>query len=58
MKLPDATWTGSDQKASTRPQHVPTLLIVDDDPVIRSLMRDALEDNGFIVVEAENGIEA
>jgi signal transduction histidine kinase/HPt (histidine-containing phosphotransfer) domain-containing protein len=36
----------------------PTLLIVDDDPVVRSLMRDALEDDGFTVIEAENGIEA
>jgi len=36
----------------------PTLLIVDDDPVVRSLMRDALEDAGFTVIEAENGVEA
>src|SRR4051794_23054302 len=33
------------------------ILIVDDDPVGRSLMRDTLEDEGFLVVEAENGIE-
>ena len=34
------------------------LLIVDDDPVIRSVMRDALEDDGFTVIEAEDGVEA
>jgi signal transduction histidine kinase len=35
-----------------------TILIVDDDPVVRSLMRDALEDNGFDVIEADDGIAA
>jgi diguanylate cyclase (GGDEF)-like protein len=34
------------------------ILIVDDDPVVRSLMRDALEDEGFAVDEAEDGVEA
>jgi signal transduction histidine kinase len=34
------------------------VLIVDDDPIVRSLMHDALEDEGFAVVEAEDGIEA
>ena len=34
------------------------ILIVDDDPIVRSLMRDALEDEGFTVVEAEDGAEA
>jgi signal transduction histidine kinase len=34
------------------------ILIVDDDPIVRSLMRDALEDEGFAVVEAEDGVEA
>jgi response regulator RpfG family c-di-GMP phosphodiesterase len=37
---------------------VPTMLIVDDDPVVRSLMRDALEDEGFDVIEAQDGVEA
>jgi diguanylate cyclase (GGDEF)-like protein len=36
----------------------PAVLIVDDDPVVRSLMRDALEDEGFAVSEAEDGVEA
>src|SRR5713226_4013997 len=34
-----------------------TILIVDDDPVIRSLMRATLENDGFSVIEATNGIE-
>ena len=32
--------------------------IVDDDPVIRSLMRDVLEDEGYAVDEAEDGVQA
>ena len=35
-----------------------TILIVDDDPVVRSLTRDALEDDGYDVVEAEDGVAA
>ena len=34
------------------------ILIVDDDPVTRSLMQDTLEDDGFAVVEAVDGVEA
>ena len=56
MKLPDTP--GVKMEAESRPQPAQTLLIVDDDPVIRSLMRDTLEDEGFTVVEAENGVEA
>jgi diguanylate cyclase (GGDEF)-like protein len=36
----------------------PSILIVDDDPVVRSLMRDVLEDEGFPVAEAEDGVQA
>ena len=35
-----------------------TIKTRDDDPIVRSLMRDALEDEGFSVVEAEDGVEA
>jgi diguanylate cyclase (GGDEF)-like protein len=42
--------------SSTRP--TPTILIVDDDPVVRLLMQDSLEDEGFLVIEAEDGIAA
>jgi diguanylate cyclase (GGDEF)-like protein len=34
------------------------IVIVDDDPVVRSLMHDVLEDDGFAVVEAADGVEA
>jgi diguanylate cyclase (GGDEF)-like protein len=33
-------------------------MIVDDDPVMRSLMQDLLEDEGFSVIEAEDGVAA
>ena len=36
----------------------PTILIVDDDPVVRSLMRASLESDGFQVVEATDGVAA
>ena len=36
----------------------PTILLVDDNPQIRSFIRPALEDNGFNCVEAVNGDEA
>ena len=36
----------------------PTILLVDDNPQIRSFIRPALEDNGFNCVEAVDGDEA
>lgn len=36
----------------------PTVLIVDDDEVVRAIMRGELEDEGFAVVEASDGLEA
>ncbi|MGA1862444.1 response regulator [Deferribacter thermophilus] len=33
------------------------ILIIDDDPNIRSFYREFLEENGFTVIEAENGFE-
>jgi two-component system cell cycle sensor histidine kinase PleC len=36
----------------------PTILIVDDDPVFRSLTRDSLTDTGLAVIEAADGGEA
>ena len=35
-----------------------SILIVDDNPVLRSLMRASLEEGGFAVIEAEDGEEA
>jgi len=34
------------------------ILIVDDDPIVRSLMRATLEVDGYDIIEAENGEEA
>ena len=31
------------------------ILVIDDDEVIRSLLRDLLERDGYVVMEAENG---
>jgi signal transduction histidine kinase len=36
----------------------PPLLIVDDDPIVRSLMRATLEVDGYEIIEAEDGDEA
>jgi CheY-like chemotaxis protein len=35
-----------------------TILIVDDDPVVRMVMQDSLEEEGFSVWEAKDGIDA
>src|SRR5258706_8302395 len=37
---------------------MPTILIVDDEPMIRKLLRFALEREGFRVLTAENGADA
>src|SRR6185312_4169024 len=39
------------------PNQAATILIVDDDPIVRSLMRATLENDHFAVIEAEDGIE-
>lgn len=36
----------------------PTILLVDDDPVFRSLAQDTLSDSGLSVIEATDGFEA
>jgi PleD family two-component response regulator len=42
----------------TRTGAAAPVLIVDDDPVIQTLMRAALEEDGFAVVEADDGLSA
>jgi len=44
--------------ATDDPETPITILVVDDDPVVRSLTRDTLEDDGYKVVEAEDGVAA
>src|SRR5713101_8162197 len=34
-----------------------SILVVDDDPIVRSLMRATLAHDGFSVIEAEDGVE-
>jgi signal transduction histidine kinase len=41
----------------TQPSPTATVLVVDDDPVVRALMRATLENDGFIVLEAADGID-
>jgi signal transduction histidine kinase len=57
MSPPDGGGEIEADLAAAAPEAPPTLLIVDDDPVMRSLMREALDD-GFTIIEAENGAEA
>jgi len=40
------------------PEHIPVILIADDDPSIRLLLRHVMEQCGYHVVEAANGVEA
>jgi two-component system, cell cycle sensor histidine kinase and response regulator CckA len=40
------------------PLHVPTILVVDDEPSVRQMTRRILEDAGYRVGEAENGARA
>ena len=40
------------------PRGAPVILIVDDDDIIRTIMRAELEDEGFEVIEAADGLEA
>ena len=42
-------------KSTVRPQASHTILIVDDEPSIRMLLTDALEEIGFNVIEAHDG---
>src|SRR5260370_28375250 len=34
-----------------------SILVVDDDPIVRSLMSATLTRDGFVVIEAEDGVE-
>lgn len=47
-----------DQAVTSVPAGVPYILVVDDEPDIRNLVREILEDEGYEVSVAENGSEA
>jgi len=55
-------WSRVGRPASPGPELPPpvagTILVVDDEPIIRDLARIALEKGGFRVLEARNGLEA
>jgi diguanylate cyclase (GGDEF)-like protein len=59
-ELQETHTIGGSEAASLRAcgDETSTIMIVDDDMVIRSLLQQALEDDGFRVVEAEDGVEA
>jgi CheY-like chemotaxis protein len=50
---PDSDGPATPDAAQTR-----SILIVDDDPVIRALTRESLEDEGYELAEAEDGFAA
>ena len=53
---PDKSWPMSELQDS-HPGPIASVLVVDDDPVVRSLVRATLENDGFGVIEATDGIE-
>jgi CheY-like chemotaxis protein len=44
--------------AEERPRGSETVLLVEDEEVVRNLVREILEGNGYTVIEARNGAEA
>ena len=59
------SWDARRAALVTHPQPAPgqraptgAVLVVDDEPAIAAMIRDALEDHGFRVITAANGIEA
>lgn len=44
-----------DTSTNTKPRKI---LVVDDDPIIRDMMKDILESEGYSVATARNGFEA
>jgi two-component system cell cycle sensor histidine kinase/response regulator CckA len=59
--LPRAQGTADDGETSTRDTPIQagaeTILLVEDEPVVRALAREILEDAGYAVIEAQDGAE-
>ena len=58
MPPPDAQMTPTPGTTPTPTAHAPFILVVDDEPDIRELLREILEDEGYQVATAENGAAA
>lgn len=50
----DSTGSGNDSKL----EQTPVILIADDDPSIRLVLKHTMEQSGYHVIEASNGLEA
>ena len=46
------------QDSSTTPETTPTVLIVEDEPAIREVVADLLQDEGYAVRQAADGLQA
>jgi two-component system cell cycle sensor histidine kinase/response regulator CckA len=59
--LPRAQGTADDGETSTRDTPIAagreTILLVEDEPVVRALAREILEDAGYAVIEAQDGAD-
>jgi CheY-like chemotaxis protein len=44
--------------SSTTPELTPTVLVVEDEPAVREVVVDLLQDEGFAVREASDGLQA
>ena len=53
----DADSSDTGLPAASQPSQAASVLVVDDDPIVRALMRATLENDGFTVFEASDGIE-
>src|SRR4029077_3974674 len=55
---PDILNTASTQPVGQPQRGMETFLLVEDDPSVRTLVRDELRKLGYRVLEAKNGVEA
>ncbi len=54
--MPESTQIDTRQGADKK--HTPVVLVVDDDPALRLVLRHTMEQDGYYVIEASNGLEA
>jgi two-component system, OmpR family, response regulator MprA len=46
------------QDSSSTPESMPTVLVVEDEPAIREVVADLLQDEGYAVGQASDGLQA